>query len=285
MRGLDEVSADLASLEGRLPEVQRELEALDRTIAGGHEHARDVAGEIEALKGVGLQLVAGAEERRASLDAMMRAQQQALQALDERISALDAAVDGAMERTRGLNRAMAERVVDAEGRAAELEGMLEAFEATRSEMARQLDQTRRDTSRLRADVAARLDDILDRTAERADLTVLRSEDVLRRAETQALGNLETSTDEALDVIAEARAKRLADLAQEIQATRIELEQTRAGLIASWQRMDALVAERQDELLSELDDYRASLEQELGDLKAGGPEVSLQRASSEDGDAP
>ena len=43
------------------------------------------------------------------------------------------------------------------------------------------------------------------------------------------------------------------------AARAELERTRAGLVAGWRGIDAAVAERQLEVLAELDQYAATLE--------------------------
>lgn len=279
-RGLDEVSADLAGIEGSLPGVQGRLLALDQSVRQGEEGIKLVSAEIEALKGLGLEMVAGAEEERAALELQMLSQQKELEALDRQIVALKGAVESAMERTRGFNQTMEETIADAEARADDLEVMTRAFDANRAEMKEVLDRTRRETRGLHADAASRLDTMLSKTAERADLAVLRSEDVLRRAETQALRRIEASGDDAIDALANARVERLADLSDEVQATRVEIEQTRAGLIASWQRMDALVAERHDELLAELDEYEQAMERRLRDLRQDGIGPGLQRASSE-----
>ena len=58
---------------------------------------------------------------------------------------------------------------------------------------------------------------------------------------------------------QAREAQLAELAERVSATQLELEQTRAALLAGWQRMDQAMAERQSQVLAGLDDYASTIE--------------------------
>jgi hypothetical protein len=88
---------------------------------------------------------------------------------------------------------------------------------------------------------------------------LRSEDALQRAEADATRRLEIATEQAIADLSEAYGGQLAELSRWASAARAELERTRAGLVAGWRGIDAAVAERQLEVLAELDQYAATLE--------------------------
>ncbi|MGH6915241.1 MAG: hypothetical protein ACREH3_16245, partial [Geminicoccales bacterium] len=75
-------------------------------------------------------------------------------------------------------------------------------------------------------------------------------------------------DAAIGALANARQEHLARLAEEVAATRTELDGTRARLMASWQEMDRTVSERQGQLLAGLEDYAARIASQVeGFVKA------------------
>jgi hypothetical protein len=82
---------------------------------------------------------------------------------------------------------------------------------------------------------------------------------LNRAQSESHREVEAAGRKALDDLAQARETQLGLLAARISATQRELEQTRAGLAVSWQRMDQTMAERQSRVLARLDSYASTIE--------------------------
>jgi len=115
------------------------------------------------------------------------------------------------------------------------------------------------------EMQGRIDQILTQVAEKADLAVLRSQDVIHRAEAEVTRKLEAESRQALADLGAAREARLGELARGVSATQLELEQTRAGLLASWQGMDQAVAARQNQVLTGLDGYAQTIQARVQDL--------------------
>ena len=82
---------------------------------------------------------------------------------------------------------------------------------------------------------------------------------MQQAEAAARQRLETVPDQAVDDLSKKHQAQLAELTTWASTTRDELGQTRARLIAGWHGMDEAVAKRQSEVLSQLDQYAATLE--------------------------
>jgi len=76
----------------------------------------------------------------------------------------------------------------------------------------------------------------------------------RRAEGEVVRRVDVAGAAALEAVAKERAAKLAALAEQVAASQRELEQTRADLLESWQRMDQSVSERQSAVLTSLDGY-------------------------------
>jgi chromosome segregation ATPase len=277
-RGLDDVSADLADLEARLPDVRQGLDQLGQQIEAGQAGYQAAEADLASLQATTAGLGAKADAERVALEGQIEAQRRALASLEDQIGELEGAVESSRERIGGLEQGLQDTLLTAEARLEQLETAVRTADGASAEVTGLLDQSERDAARLEADLARQLDAILSETAEKADLAVLRSEDVLRRAENQALRQIGSGGEEAVQAVDEARRNQLARLSGEVEATRVEIEQTRAGLIASWQRMDALVAERYDELLTELDDYTATLDARVQALEDA---AAVQRVSTED----
>jgi chromosome segregation ATPase len=277
-RGLDEVSADLANLEARLPDVRQSLVQLGARVDEGRAGYQALEAELASLRESTAGIGAKAEAERTALEGQIEDRQRALAGLDEQIAALEGAIASSRERVEQLEQGLQDTLVTAEARAERLQTVATQADDAGAKMAALLEQGERDAARLQADVSSDLDAILSETAEKADRAVLRSEDVLRRGENQALRQIGTGGQEAVQAIEAARQNQLARLSDEVEATRVEIEQTRAGLIASWQRMDALVAERYDEFLTDLDDHTATLDAQLRALEDA---AAVQRVSTED----
>ena len=89
--------------------------------------------------------------------------------------------------------------------------------------------------------------------------MLRGEDVARRAQVEIDRRVVSESKKALEALAQAREQQLAVLAERGSAAQHELEQTRAGLLAGWHRMDQTLVERQDQVLAGLDRYASTIE--------------------------
>jgi hypothetical protein len=116
-----------------------------------------------------------------------------------------------------------------------------------------------------SELQERIDDALSDLAEAADLALLRGEDVVKRAESEAARRLEAASEQAIAALTDAQRERLAELSRWATTTRTELSETRAGLIAGWRGMDEAVAERQSRVLADLDQYAATLEGRVQEL--------------------
>ena len=112
------------------------------------------------------------------------------------------------------------------------------------------------------------DGILARSAGKVDPIALRGAGAIDQASAQAIGRLEAARDAAIGALTKAREEHLARLAEEIAATRAELDRTRKHLMASWQEMDRTVSQRQGQLLAGLEDYATRIASQVeGFVKA------------------
>jgi hypothetical protein len=105
----------------------------------------------------------------------------------------------------------------------------------------------------------KIEQLLSGLAAKADLAVLRGHDMIGRAQSEIDRKVEAASEKAFDDLAKTRETQLALLAARISATQRDLEQTRAALVVSWQRMDQNMAERQSRVLAGLDAYASAIE--------------------------
>ena len=77
--------------------------------------------------------------------------------------------------------------------------------------------------------------------------------------------LETAADQAVDDLTKKHQAQLAELTTWAATTRDDLGRTRARLLAGWHGMDEAVAKRHSALLSQLDQYAATLEVRVQEL--------------------
>jgi hypothetical protein len=257
-RALDELSLDVSSLEMRLPALGKEL---DRVAAGAGQMADELArtgAEIDALKAAAPELTAWLGRQRDDLEQVVQSRHQALIGITGRVENLAAEIDESRALLTDLNQSLLAGLQQAGEDGEALRSAVDEMRATGLEVAKLMDGAELKVQVAHDAMQAKIDQMLSALAEQADLAVLRGADVISRAEGALARRVEASSAAALDAVAKERATQLAALAEQVSATQLELEKTQAALIASWERMDQSVAERQSEVLTSLDAYAGTI---------------------------
>jgi chromosome segregation ATPase len=266
-RGLDEVSEDLAGLERALPDVSQSLARLGNQIGQGRAAFEEVSEQIAALKGVAPELATLVETERGTIERQLESHRAALGDLGARIGALRAEVEASSAELVGFGEVLRTGLDQAQTDGARLRATLDEMQEASEQAARLVERGDAQIAAMTGMMQERIDAVLSEMAEKADFALLRGDDVLKRAEARMINRIETAGEEAADGLAQIREQEIAALSRQIAQTRTELEQTRSGLVASWERMDRLVAERQSQLLNDLDRYAASMEERVNEFIA------------------
>ena len=111
----------------------------------------------------------------------------------------------------------------------------------------------------------KIDAVLSELAGKAGLAIQRSEESVKQAEVAARQRLESAAAQAVDDLTKKHQAQLAELTTWASTTRDELGQNRDRLLAGWHGMDEAVAKRQAAVLSQLDQYAATLEVRVQEL--------------------
>ena len=266
-RGLDQIEQSLAALTRRLPALDAGMERLAErveTTATGFER---VAGQVETIKAQAPEIALWLEGQRQGLAQSMESQRQSIDEIDFEIATLM----GVLNESRGGLLSFNDRLEQDLSRAREqgdaLAQTLDQMRATELRANALVTEVDAKIDATQSELQDRIDAALSDLAKAADLALLRSEDVVKRAEGEAARRLEAASEQAIAALSEAQRERLAELSRWATTTRTELAETRAGLIAGWRGMDEAVAERQSRVLAELDHYAATLEGRVQELLA------------------
>ena len=262
---LDELGLELGAVGARLPALDGQVEAI---AAGAQQVAGELAGvsaEIGALKSAPPELTASLARQRDELERGLQGRRDGLSAITARVQALEDEVAQSQQLLTTFNRALDQGLQQAKSDGDALKGAVEEMRANGLEAAALLDGVKAKAASAHQEMQARIDGMLSQLAEQADLAVLRGQDVIGRAESEVARRIDAESEATLAALAEAREAQLAVLAEQVAATQAELEQTRAGLIDSWQRMDQTVAERQQQALAGLEAYAQTIETRVEEL--------------------
>jgi chromosome segregation ATPase len=258
-QGLDEVGLELSSLEIRLPDLRDEVLRMSTGVQRMGTDLKQVDVELDALKARGPELTAWLAGQKDELEQALQNGRGALSEIGAKVGEFESEVGQSRELLQELNRTLdqglqrakldgealetaTQDVRDAEQRVAELMAGVEAkVEAAQLGMRQKIEQ------------------LLSGLAAKADLAVLRGHDMIGRAQSEIDRKVEAASEKAFDDLAKTRETQLALLAARISATQRDLEQTRAALVVSWQRMDQNMAERQSRVLAGLDAYASAIE--------------------------
>jgi chromosome segregation ATPase len=258
-QSLDQVGLELSSLKSRMPELRDEVLRMSTGVQRMGTDLKQVDVELDALKARGPELTAWLAGQKDELEQALQNGRGALSEIGAKVGEFESEVGQSRELLQELNRTLdqglqrakldgealetaTQDVRDAEQRVAELMAGVEAkVEAAQLGMRQKIEQ------------------LLSGLAAKADLAVLRGHDMIGRAQSEIDRKVEAASEKAFDDLAKTRETQLALLAARISATQRDLEQTRAALVVSWQRMDQNMAERQSRVLAGLDAYASAIE--------------------------
>jgi chromosome segregation ATPase len=242
-----------------MPELRDEVLRMSTGVQRMGTDLKQVDVELDALKARGPELTAWLAGQKDELEQALQNGRGALSEIGAKVGEFESEVGQSRELLQELNRTLdqglqrakldgealetaTQDVRDAEQRVAELMAGVEAkVEAAQLGMRQKIEQ------------------LLSGLAAKADLAVLRGHDMIGRAQSEIDRKVEAASEKAFDDLAKTRETQLALLAARISATQRDLEQTRAALVVSWQRMDQNMAERQSRVLAGLDAYASAIE--------------------------
>jgi ABC-type transporter Mla subunit MlaD len=242
----------------RLPALGQEVE---RISYGSGRMADDLARagvEIDGLKTATPELTAWLARQKKELEQSMQGGRDALGGITGRVQSLAGEVDQSRRLLVDLNQSLVAGLERARADGEALRAAVDEMRATGQQVARLMEGAEARVQAAQGTMQAKIDRMLSGLAEQADLAVLRGGDVVRRAEGEIARRIATASDAALKAVADERAVKLAALAEQVSKTQSELEQTRTGMLASWQRLDASVGARQSEVLTSLDAYAGTI---------------------------
>jgi chromosome segregation ATPase len=261
---LDGTAQSLASLARRLPEVGSDIERLAGQVAATDADFEEVAGQVQTIKAQAPEIALWLEGQRQGLVQTVETHRQSMDEADFEIATLKGALNESRGQLQSFQETIEGDLAQAKQQGGDLEQALEDVRATELRAAELLTRIEARAEAAQGDLQGRIEAILAELAEAADLAVLRSQEVTRRAEAEGV-RLEAVAEQAIEGLSTAREQRLAELSQWAAATRSGLAQTHAGLVAGWQGMDQAVAERHSDVLANLDRYAATLEGRVQEL--------------------
>ena len=258
-RGLDEVGQELSTLEGRLPELRDDVQRIGGGVRRMGTDFEQTAQEIEALKARPPELNAWLAGQQKELEQVLQNGQRLVGASVAQVHDLAGEVERSRERLQGLDLELDQGLQQAKLDGAALASAVQDMRDMGAQVEELMTGAEAKVAAAQQAMQARIDQILSELAEQADLAALRGRDVVGRAQSEIDRRVESESQKVLGELAAARDAQLAALAKEISATQAEIEQTRAGLLTSWQRMDQAMAERQGQVMAGLDGYASTLE--------------------------
>jgi DNA repair exonuclease SbcCD ATPase subunit len=257
--GLDRLGDQLVALGRRVAALRPDLDRLEGELSEARADLGQAVAEVGAVADLAPELAAWTERERAGLETEVGDQRAALALLATEISTFE---DG-MTRSRALMGGFDQEVAESLARAKQDSAALEAAAEDARAIERSIDGLQ-DAAAARLanreqEVQQEMDQLLTALADKADLAVQHSEDVMQRATTEAQRRIEAEAETSAAALAEQRAAWLTELTELAAAARTEVEQTRSSLVLSWQRMDQTVGERQARVLADLDRHAGDLE--------------------------
>jgi chromosome segregation ATPase len=263
--GLDDVGRDLSNLRERLPKLADQVEGVSANVQKLSAEVDWSAAAIDGVKAGTPELTAWLDQQKGRLGQDLDERKAKLEALTTEVRGLEGAVEQSRARLKGFDQSLDQDLAQAKQDGAALDKAVQDLHATGQQAAQLLADADAKVEASRQEMQKKVDQILAQAADKADLAVMRSQDVIRRAEGEVTRKLQGEGQQALGDLAKAREAQIAELATRASAIQAELQQTRAGLLASWQTMDRAVAERQGQVLTGLDGYAQAIQARVQDL--------------------
>jgi hypothetical protein len=254
---LSEVADSLSVLARRLPDLDRGVNRLAERLEAGTAGVERVEQQVATIQARAPELGLWLESQRQTLAQELESRRKSVGELAGEIGTLRGALDDsrgqlATLETRLEGLAQIELSSDgAERMHGQVPGGQQVIDLDRSEMQQAMQE--------------KIDATLAELAGKAGLAVQRSEESVKQAEVAARQRLETTAGQAVDGLSKKHQAQLAELTTLATTTRDELGQTSARLVAGWYGMDEAVAKRQSAVLTQLDQYAATLEVRVQEL--------------------
>jgi chromosome segregation ATPase len=257
--GLDEVGQELTALEGRLPELRADVEHIGTDVQRMGTDAGQAARAIDDLKARTPELDAWLAGQRQELEQALEGGRDQVSAIKVQARAFESEVEQSRERLQTLNVSLDQGLQQAKQDGTALGTAVQGLRDVGAQAAQLMAGAEAEVAAAEQAMRQKIDQMLTDLAGQADLAVLRGEDAARRAQVEIDRRVVSESEKALEALAQAREQQLAVLAERGSAAQHELEQTRAGLLAGWHRMDQTLGERQDQVLAGLDRYASTIE--------------------------
>jgi chromosome segregation ATPase len=258
-QGLDEVGLELVSLESHMPELRDEVLRMSTGVQRMATDFERVEVELDAVKARGPELTAWLAGQKDDLEQALQNGRRALSEIGAKVGEFESEVGQSRELLQELNRTLDQGLQQAKLDGVALETAVQGMRETEQQVAGLVAGVEANVEAAQLAMREKIEQLLSGLAETADLAVLRGRDVIGRAQSEIDRKVEGASRKALDDLAKARETQFALLAARISAAQRELEQTRAALVVSWQRMDQTMAERQSRVLAGLDSYASTIE--------------------------
>jgi hypothetical protein len=256
---LVQIADSLGVLARRLPELDRGANRLAQRLEASTAGIERVEKQVATIQAQAPELALRLEGQRQALAKELEARRKTMGELAAEIGTLRRSLD------------------DSRGQLATLEGWLEqnlaqvepgsgAAEGPPGEAQSEQQKIEVDGRAMQQAMQKRIDAVVvSEVAGKAGLAAQRSEEIAKQAEAEARQRLETATAHALDDLSKKHRAQLAELTKLATTSRDKLGQTRDRLVAGWQGMDQAVAQRQSAVLSQLDQYAATLQVRVQEL--------------------
>jgi uncharacterized phage infection (PIP) family protein YhgE len=254
---LVQVADSLGVLARRLPELDRGANRLAQRLVASTAGIERVEKQVATIQAQAPELALRLEGQRQALAKELEARRKTMGELAAEIGTLRRSLD------------------DSRGQLATLEGWLEqnlaqvepgTAEGPPGEAQSEQQKIEVDGRAMQQAMQKRIDAVVvSEVAGKAGLAAQRSEEIAKQAEAEARQRLETATAHALDDLSKKHRAQLAELTKLATTSRDKLGQTRDRLVAGWQGMDQAVAQRQSAVLSQLDQYAATLQVRVQEL--------------------
>jgi septal ring factor EnvC (AmiA/AmiB activator) len=245
-------------LARRLPELDRGANRLAQRLEASTAGIERVEKQVATIQAQAPELALRLEGQRQGLAKELEARRKTMGELAADIGTLRRSLDDSRGQLATLEGWLEQSLAQVEPRSGDAEGPpgKEGSEQQAIEV---------DGRTMQQAMQKQIDAVVSELADKADLAAQRSEESAKQAEAEARQRLETATAHALDDLSKKHRAQLAELTTLATTSGDELGQTRDRLVAGWQGMDQAVAKRQSAVLSQLDQYAATLEVRVQEL--------------------
>jgi septal ring factor EnvC (AmiA/AmiB activator) len=255
---LVQIADSLGVLTRRLPELDRGANRLARRLEASTAGIERIEKQVATIQAQAPELALRLEGQRQALAKELEARRKTMGELAAEIGTLRRSLDDSRGQLATLEGWLEQSMVQVEPGSGDAEGP--PGEARSEQQAIEVDGRAMEQA-----MQKQIDAVVSELAGKAGLAAQRSEEIAKQAEAEARQRLETATAHVLDDLSKKHRAQLAELTTLATTSRDELGQTRDRLVAGWQGMDQAVAQRQSAVLSQLDQYAATLEVRVQEL--------------------